>query len=299
MRAMNTPRLLILSLAFSSVAVAQFRTIEQPSSETTVVPRLIRFNGVLLMPSQPAAVGVAGVTFSIYRVQFDGTPLWTEIQNVQPDKDGNYSVLLGSTSGEGIPSDLFAAAEPRWLEVEVDQVKQPRVLLSSVPYALKAADSETLGGLPASAYLRAGSAEAAALLPSATGSAGTALSAVTPSVSNGSPNFIAMFANTTDLVNSAIFQTGNAVSVGGNASLGAMTLIGNVPFGDTTGMALYNQGGGAGATVSLDMYNTSFNEGIPQAKIKAVDDGAYSDHLTFWTKKFDRQCRDRNADAHA
>jgi hypothetical protein len=36
--------------------------------------------------------------------------------------------------------------------------------------------------------------------------------------------------------------------------------------------------------VSLDMYNTSSNGGIPQAKIKAVDDGAYSDHLTFWTK---------------
>lgn len=32
------------------------------------------------------------------------------------------------------------------------------------------------------------------------------------------------------------------------------------------------------------MYNTSYNGGIPQAKIKAIDDGNYSDHLTFWTK---------------
>ena len=90
-------------------------------------------------------------------------------------------------------------------------------------------------------------------------------------------------ANRTDLINSAITQTGNAVSIGGTASLGAMTLIGNVPSGDTAGMALYNQGG-AGASVSLDMYNTTGNAGIPQAKIKALDDGNYSDHLTFWTK---------------
>ena len=36
--------------------------------------------------------------------------------------------------------------------------------------------------------------------------------------------------------------------------------------------------------MSLDLYNTAFNGGIPQAKIKAIDDGNYSDHLTFWTK---------------
>jgi hypothetical protein len=93
-----------------------------------------------------------------------------------------------------------------------------------------------------------------------------------------------MFANSTDLINAAIFQTGNAVSIGGTASLGALTLIGNVPGNDAAGMALYNQGGGPGASVSLDMYNTTYNGGIPQAKIKAIDDGNYSDHLTFWTK---------------
>ena len=49
-------------------------------------------------------------------------------------------------------------------------------------------------------------------------------------------------------------------------------------------MALCNAGGGGGASVSLDLYNTAFNGGIPQAKIKAIDDGNYSDHLTFWTK---------------
>ena len=36
------------------------------------------------------------------------------------------------------------------------EVEQPRVLLVSVPYALKAADADTLGGLPASAFVLAG-----------------------------------------------------------------------------------------------------------------------------------------------
>ena len=110
-----------------------------------------------------------------------------------------------------------------------------------------------------------------------------------PLANNGTPGCIAMFSTLTDLVCSAMnqgtFQGNLAVSIGAQTTYyGAMTLVGNVPFGDAAGMALYNAGGGGGASVSLDLYNTSFNGGIPQAKIKAIDDGNYSDHLTFWTK---------------
>jgi hypothetical protein len=106
---------------------------------------------------------------------------------------------------------------------------------------------------------------------------------------SGTPGCIAMFSTLTDLVCSAMtqgaFQGNLAVSIGAQTNYyGAMTLVGNVPFGDAAGMALYNAGGGGGASVSLDLYNTSYNGGIPQAKIKAIDDGNYSDHLTFWTK---------------
>lgn len=96
--------------------------------------------------------------------------------------------------------------------------------------------------------------------------------------------YLAMFSNGSNLVNSAVSQTGNTVSIGGATSLGALTLINSVPSGDAPGMALYNSAGGGGASVSLDMYNTYANAGIPQAKIKAIDDGYFSDHLTFWTK---------------
>jgi trimeric autotransporter adhesin len=243
------------------------------------VPRLIRFSASLPEAGQN---GVSGVLFSLYRDQFDGAPLWTEVQNVQTDKLGGYSVLLGSTRNEGFPADLFSGNEPRWLEVEMNGVKQPRVLIGSVPYALVAGDAQTLGGLPPSAYLRV----AASTVSNSTVVANVSapVVGVRADATSGTPGYLGVFTNGTDLGNSALYQNGNTISIGGTASLGAVTLIGSVPSGDTPGMALYNSGGGGGASVSLDMYNTYANAGIPQAKIKALDDGNYSDHITFWTK---------------
>ena len=249
----------------------------------TVTPRLVRYNAAL--PGNPhlAETGVMGATFSIYRDQFDGAPLWSEIQNVQPDAQGGYSVLLGSTRNEGLPIELFNTAETRWLEVEVNGTKQARVQIASVPYAMMAENAQTLGGLPPSAYLR--------LTPESVSASSTTAKATNaanlpfrPQATAGTGGYLALFTNTTDLGNSALFQNGNTVSIGGTTSLGAITLIGNAPGTDTAGMALYNAGGGSGASVSLDMYNTSFNGGIPQAKMKALDDGNYSDNLTFLLK---------------
>jgi len=78
-----------------------------------------------------------------------------ETQNVHPDKFGHYSVALGSTSSQGLPANVFATGEARWLGVQVHgQDEQPRVLLMSVPYALKALDAETIGGKPAASCSR-------------------------------------------------------------------------------------------------------------------------------------------------
>jgi hypothetical protein len=242
------------------------------------VPRVIRYTGTL--PSTDLT-GAKGAIFSIYRDQQDGAPLWSEVQNIQADAKGGYSIMLGATRNEGLPTNLFNTAEPRWLEVETNGIKEPRVQLGSVPYAMVAADAQTLGGLPPSAYLHTD------LYPtntSTTPNVAPPLIGFKPNAISGSPGYLSIFTTGSDLGNSALYQNGNAISIGGTTSLGAMTLIGSAPFGDTAGMALYNSAGGAGASVSLDMYNTSFNGGIPQAKIKALDDGAYSDHLTFWTK---------------
>jgi hypothetical protein len=96
--------------------------------------------------------------FVIYGDETRGTPLWQEVQNVRLDQQGHYEVMLGATGSEGISMELFTSGEPRWLGVQAllpGEEEQPRVLLVSVPYALEAADAQTLGGLPASAFMKA------------------------------------------------------------------------------------------------------------------------------------------------
>jgi hypothetical protein len=97
-----------------------------------------------------------GITFTLYKDQSLGAPLWLETQNVQADGSVRYTVLLGSSKPDGLPMDLFASGEARWLGVQVTgEAEQPRTLLVSTPYALKAADTGTLSRLP-SVGLRAG-----------------------------------------------------------------------------------------------------------------------------------------------
>src|SRR3984957_21091789 len=79
-----------------------------------------------------------------------------ETQNVDADHLGNYSVMLGAATSAGLPTDLFANGEARWLAVQAQgQPEQTRIMLPALPYALKARDAETVGGLPASAFVLA------------------------------------------------------------------------------------------------------------------------------------------------
>src|SRR5271157_6194338 len=148
-------RFLSISLFLSTFLVGSIGSAQQAS--TTAVPNLIRYSGTLkdaqgAVPSEKTL----GVTFAIYKQQDGGAPVWMETQNVTPDASGQYSVVLGSTTATGLPSDLFSQQEQRWLSVQVQgQAEQARVLLVSVPYAFKSHDAETLGGLPASAFVQA------------------------------------------------------------------------------------------------------------------------------------------------
>jgi hypothetical protein len=111
------------------------------------VPRLIKFSGTFSELSGSAASGPVEVTFALYKQEADQEPIWTETQTVQFDAKGNYNVLLGATQPEGVPVELFSAAEAHWLGVEIQgQPQQPRTLLVSVPYALKAVEAEKLAG---------------------------------------------------------------------------------------------------------------------------------------------------------
>jgi hypothetical protein len=181
------------------------------AAANAVVPPVVKFSGVLTDVNSKALTGTVGVTFSLYKDSQGGAALWVETQNVTPDKTGHYSVMLGSTSSQGLPSDLFNSGEARWLGVQVQgQAEQPRTLLMSVPYALKALDAETVGGKPASSFM---------LTPQAGGNS-SAPGRLPPGTITGSgtADFIPRFTGTTTLGNSNIFET-----VAGNVGIATTT----------------------------------------------------------------------------
>ena len=199
--------------------------------------------------------GTVGITFALYEEQQGGAALWSEIQNVTLDEQGRYTVLLGSTGG-GLPLELFASGKARWLGVAAevaDAAERPRILLVGVPYALKAADADTLGGLPASAFLQARSAGAAAgdfsARPDAAGSVSpnTACSSVT-SDGTATANQIALFTTARNIEPSTIVESSGKVGIGTTANPGALTVIGVTTLAasltiDTKGKASSSAGG--------------------------------------------------------
>jgi hypothetical protein len=129
---------------------------QSAASADSVVPGMVKFTGTLNDTSGKPLTGTVGVTFLLYTEQSGGAPLWMETQNVRADKNGHYSVMLGSATSKGIPADAFVAGQARWLGVQPSgQAEQARVMLASVPYSLKALDAETLGGRPASSFMTA------------------------------------------------------------------------------------------------------------------------------------------------
>ena len=63
---------------------------------------------------------------SLYKDQEGGAALWLETQNVKADSNGRDSVSLGVRNPEGLPADLFAAGQARWLGVRASgQAEQP------------------------------------------------------------------------------------------------------------------------------------------------------------------------------
>ena len=212
--------LLLAFLLFCGFGVAQ---------SSPVVPRLVSFSGKAADTQGKAISGIAGVTFAIYKEQVGGAPLWLETQNVQADAKGNYTAQLGATKADGLPLDLFTSGEARWLGVRVNGAEeQPRVLLLSVPYALKAADAQTLGGLPPSAFVLA--TPLAVSASQGTGSdtaAPPSASVALPATSNvtttgGTVNALPLFSTATNIQNSILTQAGTTtINVAGKLNLPA------------------------------------------------------------------------------
>lgn len=193
----------------------------QATNNSNVVPTLVNYSGRASDVTGKSVVGIAGITFSVYKDQSGGSPLWFETQNVTADAKGNYTVQLGATLPEGLPLDVFTSGEARWLGVRINGgEEQPRILFLSVPYALKAADAQTLGGLPASAFVLAAPSTASSdgsgaitTVSPATPSSAHALVGSTPVTTAGGTNgTIPLWDASSDISNSILTQTGSGSS---------------------------------------------------------------------------------------
>jgi hypothetical protein len=218
----------IVLLIFSSLLVSlgsEAQCTIATSACAQSVPHFVKFGGTLKNPLGAPPSGIVAIKFVIYSTSTRGTPLWQEVQNVQLDKQNGYEVMLGVTDIEGIPLELFASGEPRWLGIQAllpGQDEQPRVLLVSVPYALQAENAQKLGGLPASAFAKVANSTTEPVAPPATAVTGPAVVATqTPSstsgqevtISSATVNTIPKFSSSSSLTNSQITDQNGMVSM--------------------------------------------------------------------------------------
>ena len=217
----------LLALLLPLITQAQCASGANACAEA--VPHVVKFSGVLKSTAGVPRTGIVAIRFVLYSDETRGTPLWQEIQNVRVDAQGHYEVNLGATASEGIPMELFGSGEQRWLGVQVlpGEEEGPRTLLASVPYALKAGDAQTLGGLPASAFARASAVsnqplvlpEGIAPVPPPQTDEGSVIGRfpVPPpggvTFPGGTPNTVSKFSLSHALENSQITDTNGVVSV--------------------------------------------------------------------------------------
>jgi len=180
-----------------------------------VVPQQVRFAGKLATRGGDTVEAM----FSIYAAAAGGEPLWSETQRVTISEDGSYTVLLGSANSNGLPQAVFAGGAARWLGVRIERSpEQERVLLSSVPYAMKSADAESLAGHAASDFVTQNQFAQFTQSAQATLQAGSTAATITPLTSgtltgSGTAGTVPLWTGALTQGNSVITQVGSDVGI--------------------------------------------------------------------------------------
>ena len=145
--------------------------------------------------------------------------------------------------------------------------RRPRILLASVPYALKASDAATLGGLPASAFLLAGSRMAGQVSPQAV-PGGTNVT-----TTGGSAGYIPEFSGASAIVDSIVYTNGTEVGIGTTSPTATLTLDGTMAVNGATtqnGQLLLPPGGTATTSAGYNSQPLKLNGSAYDSSTKGV-----------------------------
>src|SRR5579863_1406400 len=207
------------SPAWSQVAQSE-PAAAAAATTTTVVPQIVKVTGAAPERERDTVEAV----FRIYAKPEGGEPLWSETQRVAVDRDGNYSVLLGAATEGGLPPTVFAEGQARWLGVSIERSpEKPRVPLASVAYAMKAADAESVGGIPAGELVTQRQ-----LAADAEGAAGARTQAATHGnatpTGSGTAGAIPVWTTASALGNSILTQKATTVTAKGSLDASSATI---------------------------------------------------------------------------
>jgi hypothetical protein len=271
-----------LACVLGSLMLPSSPVAAQQTAAATV-PHVVRLTGTIRPSDGLPATPIEKVTLSIYADETGGAPLWEETQDVAVDRTGAYSLLLGATRPEGVPLELFSSGDARWLAIRFSRQgegDQPRMRLTSVPYALRASDADALGGKPASAYVLAE--------PGETTVAGPLV------VNPGTPNFLSKYVTTADVGNSAVYETNGSVGIGTTAPLDSLHVRFTNTSGVLTGYAVQNLGATATSYSGMLFYDQNgalgqfqgFNNSTHEYRINNVASGGTINFMIASTSRF-------------
>jgi hypothetical protein len=193
--------LLLLTCCPTSLLSQQATTNEARTTDRT--PSAVKYSGYLSSLDGRPLTGTQGVTFLVYEEATGGAPLWMETQNVHADKNGHYSVTLGSATAHGLPAEILTGSGARWIGVQPSgQPEQPRTLLFSLPYGGMRASPASQAIPLAQAQERPDPESGQKLPPTVHG--------------NGIANFIPVWTAKDTIDESIISQSGGNIGVGTN-----------------------------------------------------------------------------------
>jgi hypothetical protein len=142
--AMSLPRLLLaLTVAVSGLLALPARAVD--------LPRQMTFQGRLIRADGTPETSPQDLRFALYAASTGGVSLWEESHPGTPVTNGYYAVVLGSSLP--LPASILNG-QPLYLGVSLVGQSEltPRLPLVSVPYALRADDSNRLEGRVAASF---------------------------------------------------------------------------------------------------------------------------------------------------